>query len=978
MKKYRLAFAIVILALAGLLVKVIGQQAGGKEEIDARAKRDMAFAAAYRTEPGGTPEENLWEVLVLMGVGDTQPASWNGSLNVSSGEIQDVEGYRFELPDRVLPQGGWHMKTAVTRVLLGSPLAGHGPAAAENRLLPKGLLVRGSGTSATSVSVTTEHGNLSFAPMNLPFGGAAKYLGGRIEVRRIPPATDLSGTPLRQHDSPSIAAGDDGTLWVTWSSFHDRQEELNFRRYKDGKWTRLIPVGRAAADLWRPQVATDENNRPWLIWSEQTKGNWDIYAMPWGDNEWGRLYRLTQHPMPDIEPHVARSPDGVIYVVWMSLAGQSSQIRLKYLKNGKWSETVSVTSSARNDWEPAVAAGRDGKAWIAWDRYNTSYDVYCRSYSPSSGLSPETKVAGTERFEAHVSITVDAQGQPWVAWETGAVNWGKDLGAALGDRSPGNPLGGPRRIDVAMLDNSVWKAPAAVTFQDTLASGSTEEGVPLLFTDSKGSIWMAFKRRYSRSAFRPSVYWESFLTRLDGDHWTEPIALPNSWTRRSARMSLAATNERLWAFWPNENRNYAFASRPLLNRVVAGSVILPGAGQPPRLTEYTPEPASARPGHPHETRDVAAIRAHRVQMGSETLRIVRGDLHRHTELSQDVGGLDDGTLPEFYRYMIDAANMDFGASTDHQAGGTDYWNFITLKMTDMYDFPQRYTSLYAYERNLGNPHGHRNIIHIQRNYPIVPFFQRIDPRFMLPDSPDGELLTFNSMSFGSGIENDTKLLYEDLRKSGGIAIPHTSATDSMGTDWRDNDPKLDPVVEIYQGARQSAEAKNVPRGARDGEESKALGGFQEPGLVWNAWKKGYRIGVIASSDHFSTHISYAMVYTPTKSRRAIFDSIRKRHTYGATDNIILEFWLGDHFMGDDFTVSAPQKMRVKAIGTGPIETVHVIRDAKYIYKVTPGTQNAEFEYMDNDAGAGQHWYYVRVEQKNGELAWSSPIWIRYR
>ena len=86
--------------------------------------------------------------------------------------------------------------------------------------------------------------------------------------------------------------------------------------------------------------------------------------------------------------------------------------------------------------------------------------------------------------------------------------------------------------------------------------------------------------------------------------------------------------------------------------------------------------------------------------------------------------------------------------------------------------------------------------------------------------------------------------------------------------------------------------------------------------MWNAWKKGYRIGVIASSDHYSTHISYALVYTPAQTRQAIFDSILKRHTYGATDNIILEFWLGNHFMGDDFTAAENQTIRVKAHGTG--------------------------------------------------------------
>jgi hypothetical protein len=443
-------------------------------------------------------------------------------------------------------------------------------------------------------------------------------------------------------------------------------------------------------------------------------------------------------------------------------------------------------------------------------------------------------------------------------------------------------------------------------------------------------------------------------------------------------MGLAAAGGRLWAFWPSESRNYAFASRPLANRVIAGSLTLPGKGQTPQLADYRPAPASAPEVHPSEGQDVAVIRKHRAKIGGESRRIVRGDLHRHTELSQDAGGLDDGSLPEFYRYMIDAAEMDFGASTDHQAGGIDYWNFVTQKMADMYHFPERFTALYAYERNIANPHGHRNVIHTRREYPIVPFFQRINPKFMLPDTPDGELLTFNSMSYGGAIANDTKLLYEELRKTGGMAISHTSGTSGMGTDWRDNDPKLEPVVEIYQGARQNYEHKNAPRGIKDGEEKKALGGFQEPGLVWNAWKKGHRLGVIASSDHFSTHISYAMVYTPDKSRRAIFDSIMKRQTYGATDNIILEFWLGNHFMGDDFTASQKQIVRVKAIGTGVIDTIHLIRDARYIYKVAPGGKEVEFEYMDHDANPGEHWYYVRVEQRNGELAWSSPIWVTLR
>src|SRR5262249_7378197 len=113
------------------------------------------------------------------------------------------------------------------------------------------------------------------------------------------------GATLRQHDYPSIAADADA-VWTTWSSFHDRQEELNFRRYESGRWTRLIPVGRASADLWRPNVTTDDTGKPWLIWSQQIQNNWDIYAMPWEDNEsgphWGKDLGAALGPKAPSQP----------------------------------------------------------------------------------------------------------------------------------------------------------------------------------------------------------------------------------------------------------------------------------------------------------------------------------------------------------------------------------------------------------------------------------------------------------------------------------------------------------------------------------------------------------------------------------------------------------------------------------------------------------------------------------------------------
>ena len=949
----------------------------------ATAAATSDFLDHFTWHPGGTREADMWQVLILFGVGDPAGVAWDGSLSVQGGEILSMEPHRQEPPDRILPQGGWKLRTQAVRVLLRSSVVPMPTPRFREEVLAKGLWVRGSGTGATSVSVKTAQGDFSFKPMSMAVGPWTTAAGGRVAIQRTPPATDLSGTELRQHDSPALATDAEGNIFTTWYSYHDRREELNFRRYHNGRWSRLIPVGRAAEDLWRPQIAVDGGGKPWLIYSQRPAsdgpGNWDIYAMAWEDDEWGRQHRLTDNPLPDIEPHVAQAPDGTIYVVWQSLAGRWSQIRLKHLRHGRWSETITVTNSASNNWSPSVAAS-NGSAWIAWDRYRRgsggSYDVHARSYSPEEGLGEEMPVAATSRFEAHSSVAVDRRGRPWIAWETSGVQWGKDLGRGLGERQPGTPLGDTRRIEVVCFDDGTWKAPATVSFDDPLALGSTGESRPQLLIDPDGNLWMSFKRRYSRQSYRPTSYWEYFLTRLEGSRWTEPVTLPLSWARKSTRMGMTVAEGRLWAFWPNESRRWAFASRPRLNRVVAGSLELPGSGPVPQLSRYRPHPGESRPdSHPTELEDVRFIRNFRVEHGGQTLRIVRGDLHRHTELSQDVGGISDGSLPEFYRYMIDAAEMDFGASTDHQAGGTDFWNAMTQKLADMYHFPDRFSTLYGYERNPGNPFGHRNLIYTHRNYPIVPFFIPAHPRFLLPDSPDGELLTFSSMGFGSGVRNETKLMYEVAKKTNGLAIPHTSGTSSMGTDWRDNDPEVDTVAEIYQGARQNYEHKNAPRGIQDGEEADAAGGFQVPGMLWNAWSKGYKVGVIASSDHFSTHISYAMVYTPDTSREAIHDSIRMRRTYGATDNIVLDFRMGMALMGAEIVADEPQRIVVRARGTDKISAIHLVRDAAYIYKVEPGKQEAEFEYLDVDAGPGDHWYYVRVEQADGELAWSSPIWI---
>jgi hypothetical protein len=468
------------------------------------------------------------------------------------------------------------------------------------------------------------------------------------------------------------------------------------------------------------------------------------------------------------------------------------------------------------------------------------------------------------------------------------------------------------------------------------------------------------------------------MSHLDGASWSKAWALPHAKGRSSTRLNAAVAKDgAVWAVWPTDNRASGMYHRPLRQEVYAGILPAPqSAGA--SLKEPATEKVEAKLGHANEAADLKAIRAYTATVSGKPLHIMRGDFHRHTELSWDGGGAADGNLQDFYRYMIDAAGMDFGASTDHQGGAWPYWWWYSQKMTDMYHVPGAYVPIFGYERSAIYPNGHRNVFFAKRAESRVTPFQLKDgaSQFELPLNPMGD-----EPGIGSGelVENDTKMLYEEIRGRNGLAISHTSTT-RMGTDWRDNDPKLEPVVEIYQGARANSEAMGAPFApSPDGSaDLNERAGYEPKGFVTNAWAKGYKLGIIASSDHGSTHISYAMVYTDTPTRQGVLDAIHKRHTYGAMDNIILDVHMGEHFMGDEFPLMAAQPLKVKVRGTKSIAKIDVIKDGKVIYSTSPGKQNVEFDYTDKDSVAGRHYYYVRVIQEDQMLAWSSPMFINYK
>jgi len=270
-----------------------------------------------------------------------------------------------------------------------------------------------------------------------------------------------------------------------------------------------------------------------------------------------------------------------------------------------------------------------------------------------------------------------------------------------------------------------------------------------------------------------------------------------------------------------------------------------------------------------------------------------------------------------------------------------------------------FTAVYGTERSVSYPNGHRNLLYAKRGVPILDI----------------------GTEEKQGKANTGPILFPYLKKYNGIGTPH-SPTTGMGTDWRDNDPEVDPIVELFEGSRTSAEHEGAPLAPDSKRTELWAGGFKPLGFVWNAWAKGYKLGVQASSDHVSTHLSYTAVIAENGSREALIDAMRKRHTYAATRNILLDYRMKvdgkTYLQGDDLTASSMPEIRAHIQGAGPLKTVVIVRDNTYIYSIDPQGTSFDLSYRERALSPGKHYYYVRLEQQDRNMAWSSPIWIDYK
>ena len=215
-------------------------------------------------------------------------------------------------------------------------------------------------------------------------------------------------------------------------------------------------------------------------------------------------------------------------------------------------------------------------------------------------------------------------------------------------------------------------------------------------------------------------------------------------------------------------------------------------------------------------------------------------------------------------------------------------------------------------------------------------------------------------------------MWEELRKLNAnfVLIPHQLAdTGNVPTDWNFTDEQAQPVAEIFQ-VRGSYEYKGAPREAR---RTTPKAGY----FIQDAWARGIVIGVIASPDHGGGY-GKACVYAPELTREAILDALRRRRCFGTTAaRVFLDVRVDGHLMGEKLARPAGKAVEIKVAVRCPtdIGRIEVCRNNKFIYTKAGKGRSAEFTFTDRAPLPGRSYYYVRVIQKDEEIAWSSPVWL---
>lgn len=787
-----------------------------------------------------------------------------------------------------------------------------------------------------------------------------------------------------QRDFPALALDGAGSPWVVFIE-HDGQADVVKLARRSEAGLKIVADISEPGVAHQPAVACGADGAAWIFWGQvDARQIVTLRARRFANGTLEPEQTLAASAGSDTFADAGTDHAGRVWVVWQSLRRGQAEVHARWLdpKSQTWSPEIQVSNSTGGNWEPRVAFdGRDG-AWVVFDSSRGGEFNLFLAHVDLKGRVREQPLTSSPEYEARASIAATKDGRRlWISAERGSRHWGRQLRGHAGETG----LNSQKRIllgeyDIATGRFSEIPVPAEAKPAPRMA---LEVNLPTVATDEAGHPWLAY-RYFSQNRWRIAV------TKYDtaGKSWAQPLEVPDSSLGQDRHGTLARDGGRMLLCWASDKRTsktalvagvYLAELSPRFEPYRAPAVKITTAPEPPPyLNPLTPD-------RPREQQ-------HTWSLGGKTYRLLFGDLHRHTDFSNCRCG-QDGCVLEHFRYAYDIAELDFLGTSDHTDAAKIYdpyeW-WQTQRMVDVFYRPEKFLSLYAYEREQKYPWGHRNVVFARRGGPIV-YIKRSNYQA----SPWHALFP----ALAGEEEITPRELWSLLHQYGQpvALISHTGAT-GMGTDWDKYewiDNALENTVEIFQGARVSYEGLGAPQptvGLRVGQKYTAdtgspavipappaaiadFGAERNHGVYQRALARGHKLGTFASSDHISQHTSFGGVYVESLTREGIIEGLKARRSIAATDKIFVEFSCQGKSMGSVLATRGKPDLQFFIGGTAAIRRVTLVRNERDHQTWTPGQREFTAGFTDATPLPGENRYYLRVEQVDGNMAWSSPVWV---
>lgn len=255
--------------------------------------------------------------------------------------------------------------------------------------------------------------------------------------------------------------------------------------------------------------------------------------------------------------------------------------------------------------------------------------------------------------------------------------------------------------------------------------------------------------------------------------------------------------------------------------------------------------------------------------------------------------------------------------------------------------------------------------------------------------------------------NVLKKIYRNHTPKELISIPSFTMGSKTLYDFQNFDPEYEKAVEVYNawGSSECTASEGNPRpiGAKGkkGIKEKAEGSIRK------ALNKNCRFAFVAGghddrgafkdlfgSDQVQYSAGTTAILAPAQTRDGLMQAIDKKSTFATTGpRILLDFSIANAPIGSELKTSIKpglvynRHIKADIIGTDTIKEVVVIRNGEVFLTFTPDKDQFEFTHDDlspitenllkdsNDSLF--QYFYLRVEQADSHIAWSSPIWIDF-